>query len=73
SRYMMGVLVICSHVSMASQSVLCVPHFHFTLTSIALTIYRVCHHDVIDYVFNQYPVYGGLGHYAARIGYLAYW
>lgn len=71
--YMMGVLLIISHGIMAIQAVLFLPQFKFTLTSIAITIFWVFHNDVIDYVFHQYPVYGGLGHYEAQIGYLAFW
>ncbi|QHW37206.1 DUF1405 domain-containing protein [Staphylococcus ursi] len=71
--YILGVMLIISHGIMAMQALLFLPQFKFTLLSLVVTIIWVFHNDVIDYVFHQYPVYGGLGHYEAQIGYLAFW
>ncbi|WP_086427766.1 DUF1405 domain-containing protein [Staphylococcus cornubiensis] len=71
--YIMGLMLIISHGIMAIQALLFLPQFKFTLMSLGVAIIWVFHNDVIDYVFHQYPVYGGLGHYEPQIGYLAFW
>lgn len=71
--YLTGVMLIMSHGIMALQALLFLPRFHFTFTSIAITIVWVIHNDVIDYVFHQYPVYGSLTSYESLIGYIAFW
>ncbi|PNZ35967.1 DUF1405 domain-containing protein [Staphylococcus lutrae] len=71
--YIMGVMLMISHGIMAIQAFIFLPQFKFTLTSLATTVMWVFHNDVIDYVFHQYPIYGGLEHYEAQIGYIAFW
>ncbi|MEJ7540754.1 DUF1405 domain-containing protein [Staphylococcus intermedius] len=71
--YIMGVMLIISHGIMAIQALIFLPQFKFTLMSLAVAIIWIFHNDVVDYVFHQYPVYGGLGHYESQIGYLAFW
>ena len=68
-----GLMLIMSHLAMAAQAFMFLPHiqiknWHFFVTAIWLF-----HNDVIDYVYVQYPRYGQLHPYMAEIGYLAFW
>ncbi len=71
--YGMGVLLLLMHAIMAIQAFLFLPLFKFTECSMIVSIIWVFHNDVIDYVFHQYPVYGGLSQYETQIGYMSFW
>ncbi|MBH9582217.1 DUF1405 domain-containing protein, partial [Staphylococcus felis] len=61
--YLSGLILIFSHMIMASQSFLFLPRFKFTMMSIVLTVIWVFNNDFIDYLFHQYTVYDSLIEY----------
>lgn len=69
----MGWMLVASHFAMALQAVLYIPFYRFTWIHIFIAAIWTLHNDVIDYVFDQMPVYSSLNNYANQIGYFTFW
>lgn len=70
---LVGLMLIASHLAMAIQAILFLPHMNIKVWHFGVTALWLFHNDVIDYVFMQYPRYGNLHVFANQIGYLAFW
>ncbi|QQD85406.1 DUF1405 domain-containing protein [Jeotgalicoccus sp. ATCC 8456] len=70
---LVGLMLIASHLAMAIQAFLFLPHMKIKIWHFGVTALWLFHNDVIDYVFMQYPRYGNLHGFANQIGYLAFW
>lgn len=70
---LVGLMLIASHLAMAIQAILFLPHMNIEVWHFGVTALWLFHNDVIDYVFMQYPRYGNLHVFANQIGYLAFW
>ena len=70
---LVGLMLIASHLAMAIQAFLFLPHMKIKVWHFGVTASWLFHNDVIDYVFMQYPRYGNLHVFANQIGYLAFW
>ena len=68
-----GVDVVASHFAMAVQAILYIPFYRFTWIHIVIAAIWTLHNDVIDYVFDQMPMYRSLNKYADQIGYFTFW
>ncbi|SEM08435.1 Uncharacterized membrane protein YpjA [Paenisporosarcina quisquiliarum] len=69
----MGWMLVASHFAMAIQAILYIPFYRFTWIHIFIAAIWTLHNDVIDYVFDQMPVYSSLYKYANQIGYFTFW
>jgi uncharacterized membrane protein YpjA len=69
----MGWMLVVSHFAMAIQAILYIPFYRFTWIHIFIAAIWTLHNDVIDYVFDQMPVYSSLYKYADQIGYFTFW
>ncbi|MCZ8540089.1 MULTISPECIES: DUF1405 domain-containing protein [Psychrobacillus] len=69
----MGWMLVASHFAMAIQAILYIPYYRFTWIHIFIAAVWTLHNDVIDYVFDQMPVYSSLYKYADQIGYFTFW
>lgn len=69
----MGWMLVASHFAMAIQAILYIPYYRFTWIHIFIAAIWTLHNDVIDYVFDQMPVYSSLYKYADQIGYFTFW
>lgn len=69
----MGWMLVASHFAMAIQAILYIPFYRFTWIHIFIAAIWTLHNDVIDYVFDQMPVYSSLYKYADQIGYFTFW
>ncbi|MER2170668.1 MAG: DUF1405 domain-containing protein [Psychrobacillus psychrodurans] len=69
----MGWMLVVSHFAMAIQAILYIPFYRFTWIHIFIAAIWTLHNDVIDYVFDQMPVYSSLYKYANQIGYFTFW
>lgn len=68
-----GWMLITSHFAMAVQAILYIPFYKFGFGHIALAAIWTLHNDVIDYVFDQMPIYSNLMKYSNQIGYFTFW
>ncbi|MFB9859872.1 DUF1405 domain-containing protein [Salinicoccus siamensis] len=68
-----GLMLIASHSIMAIQAFLFLPHLEIKQSHFYITAIWLFHNDVVDYVYNQYPVYGNLVQYQDHIGYFSFW
>ena len=68
-----GYMLIASHGAMAIQGILYARFYKLKLWHVLLAAVWTFHNDVIDYVFMQYPKYGGLEIYVKEIGYFTFW
>ena len=69
----MGWMLVASHFAMAVQAILYIPFYRFTWIHIIIAAIWTLHNDVIDYVFDQMPIYRSLDKYADQIGYFTFW
>lgn len=69
----MGWMLVVSHFAMALQAILYIPFYRFAWVSIFIASVWTLHNDVIDYVFDQMPIYRSLNRYADQIGYFTFW
>ncbi|PZX07692.1 putative membrane protein YpjA [Psychrobacillus insolitus] len=69
----MGWMLVASHFAMALQAILYIPFYRFTWVHILIAAIWTLHNDVIDYVFDQMPIYRSLNEYANVIGYFTFW
>ena len=69
----MGWMLVASHFAMAVQAILYIPFYRFTWVHILIAAIWTLHNDVIDYVFDQMPIYRSLNEYANTIGYFTFW
>ncbi|MBE1554127.1 DUF1405 domain-containing protein [Sporosarcina limicola] len=68
-----GWMLIGSHFAMAVQAVLYSRLYKFGLIHIVIAAVWTIHNDVIDYVYNQMPVYHDLMKHMDNIGYFTFW
>ena len=68
-----GWMLVCSHAAMAIQAIVYMPMYRFTSLHIAIAAIWTLHNDIIDYVFEQMPIYGDLLTYMNVIGYVTFW
>ncbi|TRM12561.1 DUF1405 domain-containing protein [Lentibacillus cibarius] len=69
----MGYMLMLSHGAMAIQGLLYTPFYAVKLRHIIFASVWTLHNDVIDYVFEQMPVYSSLTTYMNEIGYFTFW
>ncbi|TMN23727.1 DUF1405 domain-containing protein, partial [Lentibacillus cibarius] len=69
----MGYMLMLSHGAMAIQGLLYTPFYAVKLRHIIFASIWTLHNDVIDYVFEQMPVYSSLTTYMNEIGYFTFW
>ncbi|MGX4669435.1 DUF1405 domain-containing protein [Cerasibacillus sp. JNUCC 74] len=68
-----GYMLMASHGAMAIQGLLYAPFYQLKLRHIVVASIWTLHNDVIDYVFEQMPVYSSLITYMNEIGYFTFW
>lgn len=68
-----GWMLVVSHFAMAVQAVLYWELYRFQFIHLMLAAIWTLHNDVIDYVFNQMPIYHDLMKYSNEIGYFTFW
>lgn len=68
-----GWMLIGSHFAMAIQAVLYSPLYRFKFKHIVIAAIWTLHNDVIDYVFEQMPIYHDLMKHMQQIGYFTFW
>ncbi|MCT1903212.1 DUF1405 domain-containing protein [Oceanobacillus sojae] len=68
-----GYMLIASHLGMAIQGLLYAPFYKIKLRHLTVAGIVVLHNDIIDYVFEQMPIYGDLTKYMNEIGYFTFW
>ncbi|MEF2291891.1 DUF1405 domain-containing protein [Virgibacillus dokdonensis] len=68
-----GYMLLASHGAMAIQGLLYMPYYQLCLRHIVFAAIWTLHNDVIDYVFEQMPVYSSLSSYMNEIGYFTFW
>ncbi|RFA37255.1 hypothetical protein CAI16_01900 [Virgibacillus dokdonensis] len=68
-----GYMLMASHGAMAIQGLLYMPYYQLRLRHIVFAAIWTLHNDVIDYVFEQMPVYSSLSSYMNEIGYFTFW
>lgn len=68
-----GWMLVISHFAMAIQAILYIPNYQFGFGHIVLASIWTLHNDVIDYVFEQMPIYSNLMIYMNQIGYFTFW
>lgn len=73
SLHWTGYMLIISHGAMALQGLLYAPFYQMKLRHVAVAGVWTLHNDVIDYVFEQMPIYGPLMDYLNPIGYFTFW
>ncbi|MFF2752699.1 DUF1405 domain-containing protein [Psychrobacillus sp. NPDC058041] len=69
----MGWMLVISHFAMALQAILYIPFYRFKWIHILIASIWTVHNDIIDYVFDQMPIYSNLSSYANQIGYFTFW
>ena len=69
----MGWMLVISHFAMALQAILYIPFYRFKWIHIVIASIWTVHNDIIDYVFDQMPIYSNLSSYANQIGYFTFW
>ncbi|WP_391121763.1 DUF1405 domain-containing protein [Psychrobacillus sp. L3] len=69
----MGWMLVISHFGMALQGILYMPFYKFKWVHILIASIWTVHNDIIDYVFDQMPIYRSLNVYANQIGYFTFW
>ncbi|MBM7552479.1 DUF1405 domain-containing protein [Thalassobacillus pellis] len=73
SLHWTGYMLIISHGAMAIQGLLYAPYYRLQLRHLVFAAVWTLHNDVIDYVFEQMPIYGPLMEYLNPIGYFTFW
>lgn len=68
-----GYMLIFSHSAMAVQGVLYAPYYAIRIRHILFAAVWTLHNDIIDYVFEQMPVYPAIMEYMKEIGYFTFW
>ncbi|MBU5466600.1 DUF1405 domain-containing protein [Virgibacillus sp. MSJ-26] len=68
-----GYMLIASHAAMAVQGLLYAPFYRLKLRHVVVAAVWTLHNDVIDYVFEQMPIYASLTQYMNEIGYFTFW
>lgn len=68
-----GWMLVISHFAMAVQAILYIPFYQFGFVHLVLAGIWTLHNDVIDYVFEQMPIYSNLMIYMNEIGYFTFW
>ncbi|MGP4075310.1 DUF1405 domain-containing protein [Halobacillus sp. K22] len=68
-----GYMLIVSHAAMAFQGLLYAPYYSITMRHIVVAAIWTLHNDVIDYVFEQMPVYPAIMKHMDQIGYFTFW
>lgn len=69
----LGWMLVASHFAMAVQAILYMQFYKFTWIHIVIASIWTMHDIVIDYVFDQMPIYSSLNYYAQQIGYFTFW
>jgi len=68
-----GWMLVVSHSAMALQAILYIPFYRFQFKHVVIAAIWTLHNDVIDYVFEQMPIYHDLMRHMDRIGYFTFW
>ncbi|SFK00107.1 Uncharacterized membrane protein YpjA [Halobacillus dabanensis] len=68
-----GYMLVISHGAMAVQGLLYAPFYRIRLKHVMVAGVWTLHNDVIDYVFNQMPVYPAIMDHLEAIGYFTFW
>ncbi|SIS37173.1 lipoprotein heptaprenylglyceryl N-acetyltransferase LhaT [Salimicrobium flavidum] len=66
-------MLIISHGAMALQALLYMGKYTFSYVHVAIVAVWTLHNDIIDYVFEQMPVYPSINQYMNEIGYATFW
>ncbi|MBC1512786.1 DUF1405 domain-containing protein [Listeria booriae] len=70
---MLSLMLLVSHGLMAIQAFVYAPFYRIRFQHFAIATIWTLHNDVIDYLFGQMPIYGGLDQYITVIGYCTFW
>lgn len=68
-----GYMLMVSHGAMAVQGLLYTPFYAIKTRHIVVAAIWTLHNDVIDYLFEQMPVYSSVTTYMDEIGYFTFW
>ncbi|WP_226579301.1 DUF1405 domain-containing protein [Halobacillus litoralis] len=68
-----GYMLVVSHGAMAVQGLLYTPYYKIRVRHLVVAAIWTLHNDVIDYVFEQMPVYPAILDHMAEIGYFTFW
>ncbi|WP_079530116.1 DUF1405 domain-containing protein [Halobacillus hunanensis] len=68
-----GYMLIASHGAMAIQGLLYTPFYKIRTRHIIVAAIWTLHNDVIDYVFEQMPIYPSIMEHMNQIGYFTFW
>ncbi|SFE46089.1 Uncharacterized membrane protein YpjA [Lentibacillus persicus] len=68
-----GYMLMISHGAMAVQGLLYTPFYAIKVRHLVLAAIWTLHNDVIDYVFEQMPVYSSVTAYMNEVGYFTFW
>ncbi|UOQ46459.1 DUF1405 domain-containing protein [Halobacillus salinarum] len=68
-----GYMLVVSHGAMAVQGLLYAPFYRFNWRHLMVAAIIILHNDIIDYVFDQMPVYPALSDHMKEIGYFTFW
>lgn len=68
-----GYMLVISHGAMALQAVLYSPYYRIELKHLAVASIWTLHNDVIDYVFEQMPIYPSIMDHLNMVGYFTFW
>ncbi|MFC7320682.1 DUF1405 domain-containing protein [Halobacillus campisalis] len=68
-----GYMLVISHGAMAVQGLLYAPYYKIRMRHILVAAIWTLHNDVIDYVFEQMPIYSAIMEHMNEIGYFTFW
>ncbi|MCP3025871.1 DUF1405 domain-containing protein [Halobacillus sp. A5] len=68
-----GYMLVVSHGAMAVQGLLYAPYYKLKFRHVAVAGVWTLHNDVIDYVYEQMPVYPAIMEHINAIGYFTFW
>ncbi|GGF09518.1 hypothetical protein GCM10010954_04940 [Halobacillus andaensis] len=68
-----GYMLVISHGAMAVQGLLYAPYYKLRLRHVVVAAVWTLHNDVIDYVYEQMPIYPSIMEHMKEIGYFTFW
>ncbi|WP_101844077.1 DUF1405 domain-containing protein [Halobacillus sp. Marseille-P3879] len=68
-----GYMLVISHAAMAVQGLLYAPYYKIRFRHVTVAAVWTLHNDVIDYVYEQMPVYPAIMEHLKEIGYFTFW
>ncbi|WP_431799131.1 DUF1405 domain-containing protein [Halobacillus andaensis] len=68
-----GYMLVISHAAMAVRGLLYAPYYKIRFRHVTVATVWTLHNDVIDYVYEQMPVYPAIMEHLQEIGYFTFW